>query len=92
MLSRFGMENCNAIKSPIVQGIRLSKNDAGTKVDATLFKQVVGSLMYLIVTQPDLMYGVSLINKFMSNPTEPHWFAAKRILRYLKGTTKLGIY
>jgi len=86
------MENCNAVKNPIVPGTRLSKNDAGTKVDATLFKQVVGSLMYLNATRPDLMYGVSLISRFMSSPTESHWFAAKTILRYLKGTTELGIY
>jgi len=70
----------------------LSKDDAGTKIDATMFKQVVGNFMYLTVTRPDLMYGVSLISRFMYNPTESHWFAAKRILRYLKGTTELGIY
>ena len=92
VLSRFGMENCNAVKNPIVPGTTLSKDDTGTKVDATLFKQVVGSLMYLTATRPDLMYGVSLISRFMSSPTESHWFAAKRILRYLKGTTELGIY
>ena len=61
-------------------GTRLSKDDAGTKVDATMFKQVVDNLMY----------GVNLINRFMSSPTESHWFAGKRILRYLKGTTELG--
>jgi len=92
VLSRFGMENCNAVKNPIVLGTKLSKDDTGTKVDATLFKQVVGSLMYLTTTRPDLMYGVSLISRFMSSPTESHWFTAKRILRYLKGTTELGIY
>lgn len=70
----------------------MSKDEAGTKVDETLFKQVVGSLMYLTATRPDLMYGVSLISGFMSCPTESHWLAAKRILRYLKGTTKLGIF
>jgi len=86
------MENCNAVKNPIVPGTKLSKDDTETKVDATLFKQVVGSLMYLTATRPDLMYGVSLISRFMSSPTESHWFAAKRILRYLKGTTELGIY
>jgi len=55
VLTWFGMENCNAVKNPIVPGTRLSKNDAGTKVDATLFKQIVGSLMYLTATRPDSM-------------------------------------
>jgi len=92
VLSRFGMENYNAVKNPIIPGTRLSRNDAGNKVNATLFKQVVGSLMYLTATRPDLMYGVSLISRFMSSPSETHWLAAKRILRYLKGTVELGIY
>ena len=92
VLTQFGMQDCNAIKNPIVPGTKLSRNDAGTKVDATQFIQVVGSLMYLTATRPNLMYGVSLISRFMANPTKTHWFAAKRILRYLKGTTELGIY
>jgi len=92
VLSWFGMKDCNAVKNLIVPRTKMSENDAGTKVDATLFKQVVGSLMYLTATRPDLMYGVSLINRFMANPTETHWFAAKRILRYLKGATKFGIF
>jgi len=92
VLSRFGMKNCKAVKNPIVLGTKLSRENAGTKVDATLFKKVVGSLMYLTTTRPDLMYGVSLISRFMANPTETHWTAAKRLLRYLKGTTEFGIY
>jgi len=47
--------------------------------------------MYLTATRPDLMYGVSLISRFISYPTESYWLAAKRLLRYAKGTTKLGI-
>ncbi|XP_047181334.1 secreted RxLR effector protein 161-like [Vigna umbellata] len=91
VLSRFGMLNCNAVKNLIVPGTKLSRNDAVAKVDATLFKQVVGSLMYLTATRPDLMFVVSLISRFMANPTKTHWSAAKQILRYLKGTTEFGI-
>ena len=91
VLARFDMESANAVKNPIVPGTRLSKNEGGVRVDETLFKQVVGSLMYLTVTRPDLMYGVSLISRFMSSPTMSHCLAVKRILRYLKGTTDFGI-
>jgi hypothetical protein len=91
VLARFDMESANAVKNPIVPGTRLSKNEGGVRVDETLFKQVVGSLMYLTVTRPDLMYSVSLISRFMSSPTMSHWLTAKRILRYLKGTTDFGI-
>jgi len=48
--------------------------------------------MYLTTTRLDLMYVVSLISRFMANPTKAQWTTTKRLLRYLKGTTKLGIY
>ncbi|XP_058759847.1 secreted RxLR effector protein 161-like [Vicia villosa] len=86
------MESCNAVKNPIVVGTKLIKDEGGTEVDATLFKQMVGSLIYLTVTRPNLMYVVSLISKYISRPTASLWIVAKRILRYLKGTTELGIF
>jgi len=60
-------------------------------VDPTLFKRLVGSLIYLIVTRPDIMYGVILISRFMENPKESHWKEGKRILRYVNGTIDFGI-
>jgi 2-polyprenyl-3-methyl-5-hydroxy-6-metoxy-1,4-benzoquinol methylase len=48
--------------------------------------------MYLTATRPDMMFAVSLISRYMANPTELHLQAAKRILRYLKGTTDYGVF
>ena len=48
--------------------------------------------MYLTTTRPDLMYNVCLISRYMANPTEEHLLAAKRVLRYLKGTMELGLF
>nr|XP_027192901.1 uncharacterized protein LOC113787787 [Cicer arietinum] len=92
VLARFGMEDSNAVKNPIVPSTKLHKDEGGVRVDDTLFKQVVGSLMYLTVTRPDLMFCVSLISRFRASPTMTHWLAAKRILRYVKGTINLGIF
>ncbi|GJY65031.1 retrovirus-related pol polyprotein from transposon TNT 1-94 [Tanacetum coccineum] len=92
VLARFDMGNSNPVLNPIVPGTRLVKDEHGTKVDVTLFKKMVGSLMYLTTTRPDLMYGVSLISRYVGCPTESHWRAGKRLLRYLKGTTELGIF
>lgn len=86
------MEGSNAVKIPIVPGTKLRKDEGGVIVDETLFKKMVGSLMYLTVTRPDMMFGVSLISRFMAKPTMTHWLAAKKILRYLKGTINLGIF
>ena len=62
------------------------------RIDNTFYKKIVGSLMYLTATRPDVMFVVSLINRFMDCPTELHLQLAKRILRYLKGTIDLGVF
>lgn len=91
VLRRFGMLVSRVVGSPIVPGSRLSKDEHGVVVDESFYKQVMGSLMYLTATRPDLMYSVSLVSRFMSKPTELHLQATKRILRYLKGTVDYGI-
>ena len=91
MLAWLNMIECNSVRNPIVPGTTLSKDNEGTIVDATKFKQVVGSLMYLTVTRPDLMFGVSLLSRYMATPKASHWAATKRIMRYVKGTIEYGI-
>lgn len=91
ILKRFGMESCNAVKNPIVPGNRLTKKGDGPAVDLTAFKQLVGSLRYLTATRPDLIYSVNLVSRYMEKPTEQHMLAAKRILRYVQGTTGFEI-
>lgn len=61
-------------------------------MDETLFKQVVGSLMYITSTRPDIQFVVSLISRLMSKPMEEHYAAAKRVLRYIQGTIDYGIW
>lgn len=75
----------------IVYGYKMCKNEGGVKVNETYFKQMVGSLMYITSTRPDMMFVVSLISRFMSRPTELHFQAAKRAMRYLRGTVNYGI-
>lgn len=93
ILRRFGMEDCNPVKNPIVPGQKLSKEGEGegAAVDPTVFKQLIGSLRYLIVTRPDLTYSVNLVSRYMEEPREIHMLAAKRILRYVQGTSEYGI-
>ncbi|XP_014490568.1 uncharacterized protein LOC106753285 [Vigna radiata var. radiata] len=68
VLAKFNMVDSNPVRNPIVPGTMLSKDDNGVAVDATKFRKVIGSLMYLTVTRPDLMFEVNLISKFMANP------------------------
>ncbi|XP_050890592.1 secreted RxLR effector protein 161-like [Lathyrus oleraceus] len=85
------MKNINGVNNPIVPGVKLSKKGGGAEVDITLYKQMIGSLMYLNVTRPGLMFVVCLASRYMSAPTEAHFQVVKRILRYIKGTMEFGI-
>eukprot|EP00253_Pinus_taeda_P030808 PITA_30808 len=85
VLSRFNMQECKAVITPTVMGLKLSREDSSKDFDPSLYKSIVGSLMYLTTTRPDIMYAVSLISRFMERPKGAHWQAAKRILRYVKG-------
>eukprot|EP00253_Pinus_taeda_P004978 PITA_04978 len=91
VLGRFNMQECKAAITPTVMGLKLSKEDSSKDFDPSLYKSIVGSLMYLTATRPDIMFVVSLISRFMERRKEAHWQAAKRILRYIKGTKRLGI-
>ncbi|KAL8166197.1 hypothetical protein V2J09_007696 [Rumex salicifolius] len=75
------MQNFNAVNNPIVPGQKIGKDEGGVQVDHTLFKQMVGSLMYLTATRPDLMFVVSFISRFMGAPTQLHFQTLKRVLR-----------
>ena len=92
ILDKFQMKDCNPVNTPSEFGLKLNKDDGGKKVNSTLYKQIVGSLMYLIATRPDIMHSVSVISRYMECPTEIHLLAAKRILRYLQGTKEFGLF
>lgn len=76
---------------PIVSGTKVSKQDQGSNVDPTQFKQNVGRLKYLNATRSDLMFVVSMISKYVKHHVETHLLATDRILWYLKGTIEMGI-
>ena len=86
------MHDCNSVNTPVECGLKLHKDPEGKKINSTLYKQIVGSLMYLTATRPDIMYFVSLISRYMENPTEMHLLASKRILRYLQGTREFELF
>eukprot|EP00253_Pinus_taeda_P005804 PITA_05804 len=81
VLKIFNMQNSKAAVTPTVVGLKLTKEDSSKDFDPKLYKSIVGNLMYLTATRPDVMHAVSLISRFMERPKETHWQAAKRILR-----------
>jgi hypothetical protein len=80
ILAKFGMESCNKVCSLIVPGCKLVKNENGKASDVKCYKQMVGNLMYLLATRPDLAYSICLVASFMERPTEIHVAAVKGII------------
>jgi hypothetical protein len=95
VLERYGMENCHSVDTPMASGateIMIPFEEQATNEDIELYGSKIGSLMYLAVqTRPDISYGVSVLSRFLSNPSPQHMKAADRILQYLQGTKYLGI-
>lgn len=92
ILKRFGMDKSKAVATPMAANLNLSKADGTIEGDGKLFRSIVGSLLYLCTTRPDIMLTTSILSRFMSKPSEIHFKAAKRVLRYLKGTRNLGLW
>eukprot|EP00253_Pinus_taeda_P007915 PITA_07915 len=86
------LTDCKPAPSPFQSGVKLSVSCTSPEVDATLYRQLVGKLLYLTHTRPDLSFAVGLVARFLQNPRESHWKAAKRILRYVRGTIQFGIH
>ncbi|KAK2450472.1 hypothetical protein QL285_009587 [Trifolium repens] len=69
----------------------LSKEESEGKVDQKLYRGMIGSLLYLSASRPDILFSVCLCARFQSNPRESHFTAVKRIFRYLKATCNIGL-
>ena len=93
LLAKYGMQNCKPVSTPVEPGNKLRvASETDETVDQQLYQSTVGSLMYLSVsTRPDITFAVSNLARYSVKPTKAHWSAAKRVMRYLKGTSELGI-
>ena len=85
------MEECKPTSTHMNQKEKFCKENGVEKVDEGLFRSMIGCLMYLTATRPDIMYAVSLLLRYMHCASEIYFQAAKRVLRYVKGTIDYGI-
>ncbi|GKC41548.1 retrovirus-related pol polyprotein from transposon TNT 1-94 [Tanacetum coccineum] len=92
ILKRFGMENCDMVPTPMVEKAKLKLDLVGKPVDHTDYHSMIGSLMYLTLSRPDIMFATCMCARYQANPHEHHVSAVKRIFRYLKGTIILGLW
>jgi hypothetical protein len=95
ILDRFGMTNSHPVDTPMATGaieFMIPNTEQATYEDIKLYGSIVGSEMYLAnQTRPDIAYTVNTLSRFLTNPSQAHIKAAKRVLQYLKGTKKLGL-
>jgi hypothetical protein len=85
ILKKFGMTDCRSMPTPMVMNLKKmnkASSDSG-EIDPHLYRQLIGSLMYLANTRPDICYAVSVLNLFMSQLRQTHWITAKHVLSYL---------
>ncbi|GJV93896.1 retrovirus-related pol polyprotein from transposon TNT 1-94 [Tanacetum coccineum] len=92
MLKKFGLEESKPMKTPMSSDIKLTKDEECESVDSTKYRGMIGSLLYLTASRPDVTFSVYLYARFQEAPKTSHLESVKRIFRYIKGTTHLGLW
>ncbi|GJY65587.1 retrovirus-related pol polyprotein from transposon TNT 1-94 [Tanacetum coccineum] len=92
MIKKFGLEDSKPMKTPMSTETKLTKDKEGESVDNTKYRGMIGSLLYLTTSRPDIMFSVCLCTRFQEDPKTSHLEAVKCIFRYVKGTTYLGLW
>nr|GEY57302.1 hypothetical protein [Tanacetum cinerariifolium] len=92
ILKRFGMKSCDTVPTPMVEQAKLKLDLVGKPVDHTNYRSMIGSLMYVTSSRPDIMFATCMCARYQANPNEHHVSVVKRIFRYLKGTINLGLW
>lgn len=87
----YGFLGCHPAGSPMDQNHKLSSAQGDFLADPEHYRRLIGRLIYLLATRPDLAYSVHILSQFMQKPREEHWSAALKTVRYLKGTVGQGV-
>ncbi|GJS05423.1 retrovirus-related pol polyprotein from transposon TNT 1-94 [Tanacetum coccineum] len=91
-LKKYGMESSDPVDTPMVEKSKLDEDPQGKAVDPTHYRGMVGTLMYLTASRPDLTFVVCMCARYQAKPTEKHLHAIKRIFKYLRGTVNRGLW
>ncbi|XP_019157184.1 PREDICTED: uncharacterized protein LOC109153775 [Ipomoea nil] len=92
LVKKFELESSKTPRTLISTSTKLSKDDAGPPIDSTVYRSLIGSLLYLTASRPDIMFSFGMCARHQSAPKKSHLIAAKRILKYVRGTIKYGIW
>ncbi|GJY75197.1 retrovirus-related pol polyprotein from transposon TNT 1-94 [Tanacetum coccineum] len=91
-LKKYGFDSCDPVDTPMVEKSKLDEDKEGKAVDPSHYRGMIGTLLYLIASRPDLQFAICMCARYQARPTEKHLHAVKRIFRYLKGTVNRGLW
>ncbi|GJY99420.1 retrovirus-related pol polyprotein from transposon TNT 1-94 [Tanacetum coccineum] len=91
-LKKYGFESCDLVDTPMVEKSKLDEDKEGKVVDPSHYRGMIGTLLYLTASRPDLQFAICMCARYQAWPTEKHLNAVKRIFRYLKGTVHRGLW
>ena len=86
------MMECNSTSTPMTMKLKKHCSDDSDLVDPTMYRQLIGSLMYRVNTRPDICFVVNTLSQYMCEPRQTHWVATKHVLRYLRGTIRYELH
>nr|GEX83873.1 hypothetical protein [Tanacetum cinerariifolium] len=91
-LKKYGFESCDPVDTPMVEKSKLDEDKEGKAVDPSYYRRMIGTLLYLTASRPDLQFAICMCARYQARPTEKHVHAVKRIFRYLRGTVHWGLW
>ncbi|GKC12075.1 retrovirus-related pol polyprotein from transposon TNT 1-94, partial [Tanacetum coccineum] len=91
-LKKYGFESCDPVDTLMVEKSKLDEDKVGKAVDPSHYRGMIGTLLYLTASRPDLQFAICMCARYQARPTEKHLNAVKRIFRYLKGTVHRGLW
>nr|GFB40321.1 uncharacterized mitochondrial protein AtMg00810-like [Tanacetum cinerariifolium] len=91
-LKKYGFESCDPVDTPMVEKSKLDEDREGKAVDPSHYHGMIGTLLYLTASRPDLQFVICMCTRYQARPTEKHVHAVKRIFRYLRGTVNRGLW
>ncbi|GJY77178.1 retrovirus-related pol polyprotein from transposon TNT 1-94 [Tanacetum coccineum] len=92
ILKKFRLDKCDPVDTPMMERSKLDEDHSGFPIDQTRYRSMIGSLMYLTASKPDLVFTVCMCARYQSKPTKKHLEAVKWVFRYLQGTINMGIW
>ncbi|CAM8953553.1 unnamed protein product [Rhodiola kirilowii] len=90
LIKKFDLEKASHKRTPAPTHLKITKDDVGTKVNQTLYRSMIGSLLYLTASRPNIAYAVGVCARYQANPKESHLMQVKRIIKYVCGIAILG--